>query len=80
MWIGPGALIVGPIVVGAGSRIGGGAVVTKDVPQGSIVVGNPASVVSGPVPPDCPNQVDTAALRDRRLRRAVFDPRNGHVT
>lgn len=80
VWIGPGALIVGPIVIGAGSRIGGGAVVTKDVPPGSIVVGNPASVASDPVPPDCPNQVDPVELRAHRSRRAVSNRRNGPGT
>lgn len=45
VWIGPGAIIVGSVVVGKGSRICGGAYVTDDVPPYSIVVGNPARVV-----------------------------------
>ena len=37
--IGAGAKILGPIVLGERSRIGANAVVTKDVPAGSIVFG-----------------------------------------
>lgn len=43
--IGAGALVIGPIDVGAGSVIGAGAVVVKDVAPSSVVVGNPARVV-----------------------------------
>jgi serine O-acetyltransferase len=37
-----GAAILGPIVVGAGARIGANAVVNKDVPDGATMVGIPA--------------------------------------
>jgi serine O-acetyltransferase len=37
-----GAAILGPIHVGANSRIGANAVVTKDVPEGATMVGIPA--------------------------------------
>jgi serine O-acetyltransferase len=37
-----GAAILGPIQVGANSRIGANAVVTKDVPEGATMVGIPA--------------------------------------
>lgn len=40
--IGAGAQILGPIVVGARARVGANAVVTKAVPEGATVVGNPA--------------------------------------
>lgn len=55
VWIGPHAVIVGAIRIGAGSRIGGGTVVTKDVPPGSLVVGNPGKVIETNVAPDTPN-------------------------
>ena len=42
-WIGNGALIMAN--VGSKSVIGAGAVVTKDIPEYSIAVGNPAKVV-----------------------------------
>ena len=40
--IGSGAQVLGPILVGAGARIGANAVVTKDVPEGATMVGIPA--------------------------------------
>ncbi len=40
--IGSGAQVLGPITVGARSRIGANAVVTKDVPEGATMVGIPA--------------------------------------
>ncbi|MGD9894683.1 MAG: N-acetyltransferase, partial [Dehalococcoidia bacterium] len=43
--IGSGATILGGIVVGERALIGAGAVVTRDVPAFTIVVGNPARVV-----------------------------------
>jgi serine O-acetyltransferase len=55
VWIGPHAVVVGAITVGAGSRIGGGTVVTKDVPPRSLVVGNPGKVIESDVAPDTPN-------------------------
>ena len=43
--IGSGAIIMCGIRLGAGSRVGCGAVVTKDVPPGKTVVGVPARVI-----------------------------------
>lgn len=40
--IGAGAIIVCGITIGEGATVGAGAVVTKDVPAGATVVGNPA--------------------------------------
>ncbi|CAN5733894.1 serine O-acetyltransferase [soil metagenome] len=40
--IGSGAQVLGPITVGRGSRIGANAVVTRDVPEGAVMVGIPA--------------------------------------
>jgi serine O-acetyltransferase len=40
--IGSGAQVLGPILVGAGARIGANAVVTKDVPEGATMIGIPA--------------------------------------
>lgn len=44
--IGAGAIVLGPIRVGRGSRVGAGSVVIKDVPPQSTVVGVPARVVA----------------------------------
>jgi len=43
--IGPNVCIIGDITIGKGSVIGAGAVVVKDVPEYSIVAGNPAKVI-----------------------------------
>ena len=43
--IGSGAQILGPVVVGAGAKVGANSVVTKDVPPGATVVGIPARAV-----------------------------------
>lgn len=43
--IGAGAVILPGIRIGRGARIGAGAVVTKDVPAGVTVVGNPAEPI-----------------------------------
>ena len=42
MAAGSGAQVLGPVVVGRRSRIGANAVVTKDVPEGAVMVGIPA--------------------------------------
>ena len=43
--MGAGAIIYPGIRIGDGCLIAAGSVVTRDVPEGSIVVGNPARVV-----------------------------------
>jgi acetyltransferase-like isoleucine patch superfamily enzyme len=43
--IGSGATILCGVRIGKGAMVGAGAVVTKDVPPGKTVVGNPARVV-----------------------------------
>ncbi|MCA1749722.1 MAG: serine O-acetyltransferase [Parasphingopyxis sp.] len=40
--IGSGAQVLGPVTVGKGARIGANAVVTKDVPEGAVMIGIPA--------------------------------------
>src|SRR3954468_17606087 len=46
VWIGGGAIILPGVTVGNGALIGAGAVVTRDVPDGVTVVGNPARPVA----------------------------------
>jgi serine O-acetyltransferase len=44
--VGVGASVLGAITIGCGARIGGGAVVVKDVPQYSTATGIPARIVA----------------------------------
>ncbi len=46
VYIGPGAVIIGPVSVGDDAVIGAGAVVTRSVPPRGVAVGNPARVIS----------------------------------
>lgn len=45
VWIGRRAIILPGVKVGTGAVIGAGAVVSKDVPEYSVVAGNPAKVI-----------------------------------
>lgn len=44
--LGAGCVILPGITIGEGAMVGAGAVVTKDVPAGATVVGNPAKIVA----------------------------------
>lgn len=44
VWIGAGAMVLQGVTVGEGSVIAAGAVVTRDVPDASLVAGVPATV------------------------------------
>jgi serine O-acetyltransferase len=46
VYIGPGARIIGAVVVGNNVAVGANCVVTEDVPDNAVVVGVPARVVS----------------------------------
>ena len=45
VWIGTRAIIMKGVTIGDGAIIGAGAIVTKDVPSNSVVVGFPAKVI-----------------------------------
>ncbi len=45
VFIGMNSLIIKPVTIGNGAIIGAGSVVTKDIPELSIVGGNPAKVI-----------------------------------
>lgn len=67
--IGSGAQVLGPITVGARARVGANAVVTKDVPEGAVMVGIPAraTVVEG-------GKADPAFMPYGTPCRDMFDP------
>jgi acetyltransferase-like isoleucine patch superfamily enzyme len=43
-WVGVGAIILKGVRIGKGAQIGAGAVITRDVPEGARVFGNPATI------------------------------------
>jgi len=45
VWVGLNVLILQGVTIGEGAVVGANSVVTKDVPPGAIIVGNPAKVV-----------------------------------
>ena len=45
VWIAAGAIIIGGVTVGENSVVAAGSVVTRDVPPGTLVGGNPAKVI-----------------------------------
>lgn len=64
-----GAAILGPLNVGANSRIGANAVVTRDVPEGATMVGIPAKPTLVEVKPETQNFVPYGTPCNER-----FDP------
>src|SRR5664280_3683044 len=62
--IGAGAKVLGPVTLGDDSRIGANAVVVKDVPPNSVVVGVPGQVIarSRPRSSVAPPDLDDAIL------------------
>jgi phosphonate metabolism protein (transferase hexapeptide repeat family) len=76
VWIGHAAIIMSGVNIGTGSVVGSGAVVTKDVPPYSVVVGSPARVIRRRVDED----TEAALMRVRwwdwthdELRAAMAD-------
>ena len=65
--VGVGAAVLGDITIGARSRIGGGAVVVKDVPRDVTVVGVPGKIVrrdGGKPPRACMDLIDNARIHE----------------
>ena len=64
VWIGHGAIILAGRTIGTGAVVAGGAVVTKDVPDYTIVAGNPARIIRRRFP---------EAIAERLQRLAWWD-------
>ena len=86
--VGAGAKILGPLIIGAGARVGSNAVVVKQVPAGATVVGIPAREVarqqsktaefcaygsSGDLPDPIARALDNVSVEITALRRRVHE-------
>jgi acetyltransferase-like isoleucine patch superfamily enzyme len=69
VWIGCNAIVLAGCTVGRGSVVAAGAVVTKDVPEYSIVAGVPASMICRRFESD-----DDRIIHDKML---LMDPKLG---
>ena len=72
VWIGSHAIVVG-VNVGDGAIVGPGSVVTHDVPDCCVVVGNPAKVLRRNALPDVPNQWNTGIRINRTVAWGARD-------
>jgi acetyltransferase-like isoleucine patch superfamily enzyme len=45
VWIGAGATVLAGVTVGDGAVVAAGSVVTVDVPERTVVAGNPARII-----------------------------------
>jgi maltose O-acetyltransferase len=45
VWVGGGAIVLAGVTIGSRSIIGAGSVVTRDIPEGVLAVGNPCRVI-----------------------------------
>lgn len=90
VWIGAHVLVLDGVKIGAHSVIGAGAVVTKDIPDYSVAVGNPARIIRNRLDPankSAEGPAALAALLGKRLRdqvpgllRSAWDSGHGAFT
>ena len=76
VWIGHGVVVLPGVSLGNGAVAGAGAIVTKDVPAWTIVVGNPAKVLRPRFPDGVAEAMERIAWWDwnrDRLRAAMAD-------
>ncbi len=76
VWIGHGAIILAGRSIGTGAVVAGGAVATKDVPDYTIVAGNPARIIRRRFPEEIAERLKALAWWDwehAQLRIALDD-------
>jgi serine O-acetyltransferase len=62
--LGSGAIVLGPITIGKGAKVGAGSVVVRSVPPEATVVGVPARIAGTPQPSTPSEQLDHNKLPD----------------
>ncbi|MFB6214412.1 MAG: serine O-acetyltransferase, partial [Candidatus Bipolaricaulia bacterium] len=62
--VGAGGILLGPITVGQGARVGAGSVVTNSIPPASTAVGVPARVTTEKTEPEPDFDLDHADIPD----------------
>jgi serine O-acetyltransferase len=62
--LGSGAIVLGPITIGRGAKVGAGSVVVRSVPPDATVVGVPAKIAGTPQPSAPSEQLDHNKLPD----------------
>ncbi|AAM06100.1 TPA: serine O-acetyltransferase [Methanosarcina acetivorans] len=62
--LGSGAIVLGPITIGRGAKVGAGSVVVRSVPPEATVVGVPARIAGTPQPSAPSEQLDHNKLPD----------------
>ena len=71
--VGAGAILIGPVVIGDGARIGANAVVVKDVAAGDTMIGMAARVKPADMTEDAMTLLDRIAELEARL--AALEPK-----
>jgi len=81
VFVGPGATILGPIVVGDGATIAANSLVVSDVPAGAFVIGVPAKIVrwgiSNPAPAMSRDAAGATQLPHRAAAGTAPEPAPG---
>ncbi|MBN9178183.1 MAG: acyltransferase [Microbacterium sp.] len=70
VWIGSHVVVLDGVTVGSRAVLAAGAIVTKDVPAGAVIGGNPARVLKWRVPPVDPLRDAVATFADTARREA----------